>query len=64
MGFTSANNDAEEKLYLPGASTGLVCNTEIPSHNFSTSAPVSPGGYHNDTLYPWDEDVYKFMLID
>ncbi len=63
LGFTQANNDAEVKLNT-GTPIGLNCNSGAPSHNFSTSALVSPGGGHNDTLYLWDEDIYKFMLID
>ena len=64
LGFIQANNDAEVKL---NASTpiGLNCNSGIPSHNFSTSALPGPGGNgHDFTLYLWNEDIYKFMLID
>jgi trimeric autotransporter adhesin len=63
LGFTQANNDAEMMLNT-STPIGLNCNSGTPSHNFSTSAPVSPGGGHNDTLYLWNEDIYKFMLID
>jgi len=62
LGFTAANNDAEEKLDLPGATVGINCNAGTPSHNFSGNAPVSQAGGHDDTLFPWFEDVYKFML--
>ena len=63
LGFTEANNDAEVMLNT-STPIGLNCNTGIPSHNFSTSAPSGPAGGHNTTLYLWNEDVYKFMLID
>jgi hypothetical protein len=63
LGFTSTNNDAEVQLNT-SSPTGLNCNSGIPSHNFSTSAPVSPGGGHTDPLNLWNEDVFKFMLID
>lgn len=63
LGFTAANNDAEVKLNT-STPIGLNCNSGTPSHNFSTSAPVSPDGGHADTLYLWNEDVFKFMLID
>jgi hypothetical protein len=63
LGFTAANNDAEEKLNTSTPS-GIICNAGTPSHSFSTSALVSPGGGHTDTLYIWNEDVYKFLLID
>ena len=63
LGFTSANNDAEVKLNT-ASPIGLNCNAGTPSHNFSTSALVSPGGGHSDTLDLWNEDVFKFMLID
>ena len=63
LGFTAANSDAEVKLNT-STPVGLNCNSGTPSHNFSTSAPVSPTGGHTDTLYLWNEDVYKFMLLD
>ena len=63
LGFTAANNDAEVKLNT-SSPIGITCNTGTPSHNFSSSALISPGGGHNDTLYLWNEDVYKFLLID
>ena len=63
LGFTAANDDFEVKLNT-ATPIGLNCNSGIPSHNFSTSAPVSPGGGHNDTVYIWNEDVFKFMLLD
>jgi hypothetical protein len=63
MGFTAANDDGEVQLNT-AIPVGLNCNSGTPSHNFSTSAPVSPGGGHNDTLYLWNEDIFKFMLID
>jgi len=62
LGFTAANNDAEEKLDLPGATVGMNCNVGVPSHNFSSSAPTARGTGHDDTLYPWFEDIYEFML--
>jgi hypothetical protein len=64
MGMTAANNDAEVKLNVAGNLIGINCNSGIPSHNFSTYAPVSPSGGHGDPLQPWNEDVVKFMLID
>jgi hypothetical protein len=64
LGFSQANNDAEVKLNT-STPIGLNCNSGIPSHNFSTSAPPGPDGNgHNATLYLWNEDIYKFMLID
>ena len=63
LGFTAANNDVEVQLNT-ATPVGLNCNSGIPSHNFSTSAPVSPNGAHNDTLPLWSEDVFKFMLLD
>ena len=63
LGFTAANNDLELKLNTT-APIGLNCNTGIASHNLSTSALVSAGGAHNDTLMLWCEDVFKFMLLD
>ena len=63
LGFTSTNNDAEVQLNT-ASPIGLNCNSGIPSHNFSTSALVSPGGGHTDPLNLWNEDVFKFMLID
>jgi hypothetical protein len=64
LGFTSANND-EEVMLNTSNPAGLSCNTGIPSHNFSTSAPPGPGGNgHDATLFLWNEDVFKFMLID
>jgi len=63
LGFTAANNDAEVRLNT-STPIGITCNAGTPSHSFSTSAPVSPGGGHTDTLYLWNEDVYKFFLID
>jgi Putative Ig domain len=62
LGFTTANHDGEEKLDLPNASIGINCNSGVPSHNFSSSAPTARGTGHDDTLYPWFEDIYKFML--
>jgi trimeric autotransporter adhesin len=64
LGFTAANNDAEVKLNT-STPIGLNCNSGAPSHNFSTSAPVGPDGDGHDVpLYLWNEDIYKFMLID
>ena len=64
LGFTPANNDAEVKLNTNNP-IGLNCNSGTPSHNFSTSAPPGPDGNgHDATLYLWNEDIYKFMLID
>jgi hypothetical protein len=64
LGFTEANNDAEVMLNTD-TPIGLNCNCDTPSHNFSTSAPPGPGGNgHVSPLYLWNEDVYKFMLID
>jgi hypothetical protein len=62
IGFDAAHDDVEEKLDLPGATVGIDCNAGTPSHNFSSSAPTARGTGHDDTLYPWFEDVYKFML--
>ncbi len=64
LGFTQANNDVEVKLNT-NTPIGLNCNSGTPSHNFSTSAP--PGGDgdgHDAPLFLWNEDIYKFMLID
>jgi hypothetical protein len=64
LGFAPANNDAEVKLNT-STPIGLNCNSGTPSHNFSTSAPVGPDGDGHDVpLYLWNEDIYKFMLID
>jgi hypothetical protein len=64
LGFTAENNDLEVKLNA-GTPLGLSCNSGTPSHNFSTSAPPGPDGNgHVATLFLWNEDVYKFMLID
>jgi hypothetical protein len=64
LGFTAANNDAEVKLNT-STPIGLNCNSGVPSHNFSTSAPPGPDGNgHVAPLYLWNEDVYKFMLIE
>jgi trimeric autotransporter adhesin len=64
LGFTAANNDAEVKLNT-NTPIGLNCNSGIPSHNFSTSAPPGPDGNgHVAPLYLWNEDIYKFMLIE
>jgi len=64
LGFNQANNDAEVQLNT-STPIGLSCNSGTPSHNFSTSTPLPPGGNgHDDPLYLWYEDVYKFMLID
>jgi len=64
MGFTEANNDAEMKLNT-NTPIGLNCNSGTPSHNFSTSAPPGPDGNgHAATVFLWNEDIYKFMLID
>ena len=64
LGFNATNNDLEVKLNT-GSGTGLTCNSDAPSHNFSTSAPPGPDGNgHVATLFLWNEDVYKFMLID
>jgi hypothetical protein len=64
LGFTEANNDAEVKLNT-NTPIGLNCNSGTPSHNFSTSAPPGPDGNgHDATLFLWNEDIYKFMLID
>ena len=64
LGFTEANNDAEVKLNT-NTPIGLNCNSGIPSHNFSTSASPGPDGNgHDATLFLWNEDIYKFMLID
>ena len=64
LGFTPANNDAEMQLNT-NTQVGLNCNSGSPSHNFSTSAPPGPDGNgHDAPLYLFNEDVYKFMLID
>ena len=63
LGFTAVNNDAEVKLNT-ATPIGLTCNSGTPSHNFSSSAMVSPDGGHADTLFLWNEDIFKFMLID
>jgi len=64
LGFTQANNDAEVKLNT-NTPIGLNCHSGTPSHNFSTSAPPGPDGNgHDATLFLWNEDIYKFMLID
>jgi trimeric autotransporter adhesin len=64
LGFTEANNDAEVKLNT-NTPIGLNCNAGTPSHNFSTSAPPGPDGSgHAATVFLWNEDIYKFMLID
>jgi len=63
LGFTEENNDAEVTLNT-STPIGLNCNSGTPSHNFSTSAPPGPAGGHNAPLYLWNEDIYKFMLID
>jgi hypothetical protein len=64
LGFTAENDDAEVKLNL-STPVGLNCNSGTPSHNFSTSAPPGPDGNgHVAPLFRWNEDVYKFMLID
>jgi len=64
LGFTPANSDAEVTLNT-STPAGLNCNSGVPSHNFSTSAPPGPDGNgHNATLYLFNEDIYKFMLID
>ena len=64
LGFTALNNDAEVQLNT-GTPIGLNCNSGIPSHNFSTSAPPGPDGDgHNAPLFLWNEDVFKFMLLD
>jgi hypothetical protein len=62
-GFTAANNDGEVLLNT-ASPVGLNCNAGIPSHNFSTSAPVSRDGAHGDPNELWNEDVLKYMLID
>ena len=62
-GFTDLNNDAELRLNT-ASPVGLNCNAGIPSHNFSTSAPVSRDGAHGDVNELWNEDVLKYMLID
>ncbi len=65
MGFTSANDDAEYKLNVSGDLLPLNCNSGTPSNNLSTDALVNPSGTgHDDPLYLWNEDVYKFMLLD
>jgi hypothetical protein len=64
LGFTSANNDADVKLNAI-TPIGLNCNSGTPSHSFSTSAPPGPDGDgHVAPLFLWNEDIYKFMLID
>ena len=64
LGFTAENNDLEVKLNS-STPVGLNCNSGTPSHNFSTSAPPGPDGNgHVAPLFRWNEDVYKFMLID
>jgi trimeric autotransporter adhesin len=64
LGFTPANNDAEFMLNTNNP-IGLNCNSGTPSHNFSTSTPLPPGGNgHDEPLYLWYEDIYKYMLID
>jgi hypothetical protein len=64
LGFTPENDDAEVKLNT-SVPIGLNCNSGNPSHNFSTSTPLPPGGNgHDEPLHLWYEDVYKFMLID
>jgi hypothetical protein len=63
LGFTAVNSDAEVKLDTISP-IGLTCNAGTPSHSFSSGALVSPSGGHEDTLSLWNEDVYKFLLID
>lgn len=63
LGFTPENNNAEVMLNT-SAPVGLNCNSGIPSHNFSNSAPAGLAGGHAAPLYLWNEDIYKFMLID
>ena len=64
LGFTAENSDLEVKLN-GGTSIGLNCNSGVPSHNLSTSASPGPDGDgHTATLFLWNEDIYKFMLID
>ena len=63
LGFTSTNNDAEMQLNT-ASPLGLSCNSGLPSHNFSTSGLVSPSGAHSDPTALWNEDVFKFMLLD
>jgi hypothetical protein len=64
LGFTPANNEGEVQLNT-STPIGLNCNSGVPSHNFSTSTPLPPGGNgHDDPLYLWYEDIYKYMLID
>jgi hypothetical protein len=64
LGFTATNNDAEVKLNT-NTPVGLNCNSGTPSHNFSTSAPPGPDGNgHDAPLFLFNEDIYKFMLID
>lgn len=63
LGLIQANNDDEVKLNTANP-IGLNCNAGVPSHNFSTSALVSPDGGHADPLALWDEDVFKFLLLD
>jgi len=63
LGLIQANNDDEVKLNTANP-IGLNCNAGVPSHNFSTSALVSPDGGHADPLALWNEDVFKFLLLD
>ncbi len=63
LGFTPENNNAEVMLNT-STPIGLNCNSGIPSHNFSNSAPAEPAGGHAAPLYLWNEDIYEFMLID
>jgi hypothetical protein len=64
LAFTQANNDAEVKRHT-NIPIGLNCHSGTPSHNFSTSAPPGPDGNgHDATLFLWNEDIYKFMVID
>ncbi len=63
LGFTAQNNDAEVMLNT-STPIGLNCNSGLPSHNFSNSAPPGPSGGHASSLLLWNEDIFKFMLID
>ena len=54
LGFNATNNDLEVKLNT-GSGTGLTCNSDAPSHNFSTSAPPGPDGNGHVTLFLWNE---------
>lgn len=64
LGFSPTNNDAEMKLNTNNP-IGLNCNSGVPSHNLSTSAPPGPDGNgHDAPFYLFNEDIYKFMLID